>query len=109
MRHLRGLKKGKDVADYEVESALFKRAKGYEYTEIKTKAGEDGIETTTTSKHVPPDTGAAIFWLKNRRADKWRDRPELEGDSESLKKARDLLEEIDSVIDKEAKRISDEL
>ena len=25
---------------------------------------------------VVPDTTAQIFWLKNRRPDKWRDKPE---------------------------------
>jgi hypothetical protein len=25
-------------------------------------------------KHVPPDTGACMNWLKNRMPDKWRDR-----------------------------------
>ena len=24
-------------------------------------------------KHVPPDTTSMIFWLKNRRKDRWRD------------------------------------
>ena len=27
---------------------------------------------------VPPDTTAAIFWLKNRRSDEWRDKQEQE-------------------------------
>lgn len=49
------LKKGKEVADYEVENALFKAA----------------IEGNTT---------AMIFWLKNRRPDKWRDKVEQEQD-----------------------------
>ena len=26
-------------------------------------------------KHVPPDVGAIAFWLKNRRPDKFRDKP----------------------------------
>ena len=34
------IKKGKEVVDYEVENALLKRAKGYEYTE---ETYEDGI------------------------------------------------------------------
>ena len=66
-------------------------------------------ETTVITKHIPPDTGAAAFWLKNRRPDKWRDKPEPEGDAVLLKKAKELLEDIDSVVDKEAERIPDEL
>lgn len=44
------LKKGKEVVDFEVENALFKAA----------------VEGNTT---------AQIFWLKNRRPDKWREKP----------------------------------
>ena len=32
-----------------------------------------------TREHVPPDTTACIFWLKNRRKDEWRDRQEHTG------------------------------
>lgn len=45
------LKKGKEVVDYQVENALLSAA----------------LEGNTT---------AQIFWLKNRRPDKWRDKPE---------------------------------
>lgn len=103
------IKKGKEVVDYEVENALLKRALGYEFQETKTKTTINGIETTIITKHIPPDTGAAAFWLKNRRPDKWRDRPEPEGDAALLKKAKELLEDIDSVVDKETERIPDEL
>jgi hypothetical protein len=29
-------------------------------------------------EHVPPDVTAAIFWLKNRKPDQWRDAWQLE-------------------------------
>ena len=66
------LKKGKDVADREIENALFKRAKGYDVTEtkIKTKNGVV-IEKTEITKHIPGDTTAQIFWLKNRKPEYW--------------------------------------
>lgn len=44
------LKKGKEVVDYQVENALLNKA-------------------------LNGDTTAQIFWLKNRRPDKWRDKP----------------------------------
>ncbi len=44
------LKKGKEIVDFEVESALLNKA-------------------------LSGDTTAQIFWLKNRRPDKWRDKP----------------------------------
>ena len=68
------LKNGKEVVDFEVENALLKKA-------------------------LSGDVTAMIFWLKNRRPDKWRDKPEVPGDSDALKKARALLEGIESAID----------
>lgn len=78
------LKKGKDFADTQVENALFKRALGYSYTETK-EVEKDGIVTQTvkTKKKVLPDVGAAVFWLKNRRPDIWRDKPKEEVEAEN--------------------------
>lgn len=70
------LKKGKEVADYEVENALFKRAIGYDYTETTVEESEDGVKHRETVKHMAPDVTAQIFWLKNRRPGRWRDRPQ---------------------------------
>ncbi|VDG23679.1 helix-turn-helix domain-containing protein [Lactiplantibacillus mudanjiangensis] len=115
---LKSLKRGKDVSDYMVENALFKRAVGYTTVEhnyklvdvdkdildvkrreaenqykldhpeaklqdikdyaIKKVPSRERIELSQAEKEVAPDTTAAIFWLKNRRPDKWRDRKELE-------------------------------
>ncbi|MEQ7297464.1 helix-turn-helix domain-containing protein [Enterococcus avium] len=74
------LKKGKDVADREVENALFKRAVGYEFTEITEELMDSGVLRVTKKvrKQVAPDTGAAAFWLKNRKPDVWRDKQEVE-------------------------------
>lgn len=70
------LKKGKEVVDIEVESALLKRAKGFEYTETKMEqSAKDGRKVTITKRFVPPETAAAIFWLKNRKPEQWRDHP----------------------------------
>lgn len=85
------IKKGNLVADERVESALYRRAVGYDVNE-KTYGMRKNDETGETElvvvkqvvKHVPPDTTAQIFWLKNRRPDRWRDRqPDLpSGDNE---------------------------
>lgn len=70
------IKKGKAPVDIEVENALLKRALGYEYMEARIEVSEkDGRKVIQTTKTVPPDTTAQIFWLKNRRPDKWRDKP----------------------------------
>jgi transposase-like protein len=73
------LKQGKEVIDRQVESALLKRALGYEYEEVKmivTESGGKRVEKTR--KQVLPDVGAQIFWLKNRKPKEWRDRQEVE-------------------------------
>lgn len=62
------LKKGKEVADYEVENAVFKRATGYIYEE---KTYENGNLVKTVVKEVAPDTTAQIYWLKHRQREKW--------------------------------------
>ena len=94
------LKKGKEVVDIQVENALLKRALGYDFQETRVeKSDKDGTKIIQTLKHIPADTTAQIFWLKNRRPDKWRDKPDMPGDSDMLKKAKELLEGIDSAID----------
>lgn len=66
------LKKGKDTADREIENALFKRAKGYDFTETRVKKkGGVVVEETVITKHIPGDTTAQIFWLKNRKPEYW--------------------------------------
>lgn len=73
------IKKNKDQADSVVVASLYKRACGYEYTEIAVKEDpEKGTITTTTNKHVSPDVTACIFWLKNRQKGDWRDKQEVE-------------------------------
>lgn len=74
------LKKGKAPVDIQVENALLKRALGYEYEEVTTEIIEqpDGSKrkhVKKTTRQVIPDTAAAFIWLKNRRPDRWRDKP----------------------------------
>lgn len=78
---LESLKRGKEVIDRQVENALLKRALGYEYTETTREYIPELDEMKTTkkvTKQVAPDTTAQIFWLKNRKPEKWRDKQEYE-------------------------------
>lgn len=95
---LESLKKGKEVVDIEVENALLKRALGYEYTETMTEESEDGYKVRKTRKFIPPDVTAQIFWLKNRRAEVWREKQIVEVSEETLARAREILGGVQSVI-----------
>nr|DAG81504.1 MAG TPA: terminase small subunit [Caudoviricetes sp.] len=59
------LKRSKDVADRQVENALFKNA-------------------------INGNITAQIFWLKNRKPDKWRDKQEYE-DRTAIEKLDEIL------------------
>ncbi len=98
------LKRGKDEADAKVASKLYHRAIGYEHPEIITAAYQGQItDTMTVTKHYAPDPTAAIFWLKNRQPEKWRDKQELDlgnKDGKPFEIRNMTLEEIDAEIAK---------
>lgn len=85
------IKKGKIPVDTEVENVLLKRIRGFEYeetiTEIyETPNGQQRKHIKKYKKYALPDTTALIFWLKNRRPDKWREKSENDNmDNESVK------------------------
>lgn len=99
------LKKGKAPVDIEIENALLKRAKGYTVTvkkpiKIKTKKQlkdkgtieEEHIEFVDEEVYIPPDTTAQIYWLNNRRPDRWRTRKAVEIQTEQQK--NELLQSL---------------
>ena len=89
------LKKGKEIVDIEVENALLKRALGYTITLKEQKVDKDGcIHDLQKDIHVPGDTTAQIFWLKNRRKQQWRDKVEYEANTDELNKVKELLSKI---------------
>ena len=66
-----------------MENALYRRCIGESYTETKKVVNPDGSVTITeTTKHVPPDTTAASFWLRNRKPAQWRDKQQIEMNTE---------------------------
>lgn len=65
---------GKEAADARVERAFFNRAVGYTFESEKVFQYQGDIIRAQTREHVPPDAGAALNWLKNRKPDKWRDK-----------------------------------
>lgn len=94
------LKKGKEVVDIEVENALLKKALGYTITLHKQKVTKDGdVVDFEEEMHVAPDTTAQIFWLKNRKPDKWRDKVVDTENEEAITNATDILVKIRKTID----------
>ena len=94
------LKKGREPVDIQVENALLKRALGYDYKETTTEiedlgGGKTKEHVRTVTKHVPPDTTAQIFWLKNRKPKQWRDKMEaaVNVDVEDLSPLVELLKD----------------
>jgi len=75
------LKRGKGLADADVAHSLYNRAMGYEHDADDIKVVEGSIVITPTIKRYPPDATSAIFWLKNRQPELWRDKP-TEDDSD---------------------------
>ena len=87
---LQALKKGKEVADYIVEDALYKNATGYTVKlkkpiKVKTvkqiegkKIEEEKIEYADEEVYIRPETIAQIFWLKNRKPKQWREKTETD-------------------------------
>ena len=102
------LKKNKELADIVIENELYESCKGRTVTIKKpikvkkvrvTEKGErfetEVIEYADEEVHIPPNTTAQIFWLKNRRPDRWRDKPE-EKKTDSV---QELLKGIQTMAD----------
>lgn len=83
------LKKSKDVADRTIENALYERAIGgvkkirkafkvkrSYYDKKGRKCEKEEIISAEDEVYVPGDTTAQIFWLKNRKPERWRDKPQ---------------------------------
>ena len=69
----RVFKLGKAEADNRVERSLYSRAVGYDYLAEKAVMTRHGQKTMRYRAHIPSDTAAALWYLKNRRPDRWRD------------------------------------
>lgn len=93
------LKKGKEVIDFEVENALLKKALGYTITLNKQKVTKDGdVVDITEEVHVPPDTTAQIFWLKNRKKEQWREKVEVVKTDEDLQNINKNISNIANLL-----------
>ena len=98
---LESLKKGKNIADANVASRLYNRAIGYDCKATKFATSEGKItDSKEYIEHYPPDTTAAIFWLKNRQPEKWRDKKEVDANVNIGDELEGLSDEqLQSIID----------
>lgn len=89
---------GRSVADLKVEGALFKKATGFVYKETRKSKKYDREtekfieESQSTTRYVPPDTSAAIFYLTNRKPDEWKNRQNLNAEVVSELNLEALIE-----------------
>lgn len=103
---LYALRESKQVADDLVEASLFSRAVGFSHPEEKVFCHEGCVITHDTIKQYPPDTAAAIFWLKNRQPKKWREKMPGESDVivNNITKLSD--EELDAKIEEKLQKLN---
>lgn len=69
---------GKDKCDERVVRSLYNRAVGYTFESEKIFNYQGEVVRAGTTEHIPPDVGAAMNWLKNRKPTEWRDKVEHE-------------------------------
>ena len=82
--------RGCEVSDDAVETALYTRATGIAYEEktyervLNKATGQyEEVCTKRVTKFIPPDPTSAMFWLTNRRPDRWKYKPEAaDGDED---------------------------
>ena len=91
------LANNRDAADRAVENQLRKTALGYEYEETKTTIeitpeGDRKQKIEKFKRYAKPDSVAAIFYLKNRKPETWRDSQQLD-----LKATVGLVQIVDDI------------
>jgi hypothetical protein len=90
------LKVGKEFADDRVERALYERACGYEYGDVKIfhPSGAKEPVIVPIIVHVPADVGAAKQWLATRRPPAPPEPPEDPGIVEQFRRAQERYDKI---------------
>lgn len=83
------LNDGKALVDARVEDSLLQRAVGFMVTDTRLEAKADeygrpqkGGKVIKTTRHLPPDVTACIYWLKNRKPGQWRDRQDASAETD---------------------------
>ena len=91
------VRKGREVADGAVVSALYARAVGQQHKVTRAFCHDGKPITVDVTVDLPPDVRACMFWLRNRLPQQWReDRPIVDARTEA-ELLRDL-EEADECV-----------
>ena len=98
------LKKTKEIVDMEVENALHKSAMGYFVEEIteelrwnRSKRKYEMVVTKRQKRYIQPSNAAQIFWLKNRKPETWKDKREIDTNTEALERLDAIMDKIGGV------------
>lgn len=101
------IKKGREMCAKNIENMFFRKAMGMCQEQTTTKEVEqrmvDGELVTVhkvvkeTTKNLAPDTGALIFYLKNKLG--YRDNPPDDSDAALLSKVSEILVAIEGATD----------
>jgi hypothetical protein len=67
------VQQGRDVADAIAVESLFTRVTGYNHRVEKVFLYRGEPRTATYTAHIPPETRACMYWLRNRRPEDWRE------------------------------------
>jgi len=93
-----------DQFDPKIERSLAERALGYTVDTVEPYVVEGEIVDHPVRKHYPPDVTAAIFWLKNRKREQWRDRHEVDVATKVLRSADEIRSELISELQAASKK-----
>lgn len=119
---LHAITRGKEVVDRQVENALLQSAIGHtekirkpikvkiEKMTPRGKISEESIEYAEEEVYVPPDVRAQIFWLKNRKPDKWKERKDatdIEEQNVRIEKTKADIQKIKAAMGEEEELADD--
>jgi hypothetical protein len=69
---------GRMEADSKVAAALYRRACGYSHPDEQIFIYRGEVIRVACTRHIPPDTTAALKWLTNRQREIWTDVSKLD-------------------------------
>jgi len=98
----KALNNGKAIVDREIENELLKSCKErvFEDTELIVRTDKNGkaikgdSRLKKTKKTIAGSVSGQMFWLKNRKPDKWRETSHVTVANDDIKKAGEEMEAL---------------